>query len=252
MKLLMLGDVVGAPGRRCAVRYIRENPHDFVVLNGENASGGIGITPAVAGQLLDAGAGVITSGNHIWAHREIHSFLDRCEGRLLRPANFPPGNPGVGSVTVRAAGVSILVINLQGRVFMPDCDCPFRTADRILAQNGADITIVDFHAEATSEKIALGRHLDGRVTVFAGTHTHVQTSDACLLPGGTAFISDLGMCGSTAGVIGVRLEEVLERFLTGRPSRLSVCEGEERVNGLSITLGDDLEPLSVEAVNVGA
>lgn len=252
MKVLLLGDVVGSPGRRCAVRYIRENPHDIVVVNGENASGGIGITPGVAGQLLDAGVSVITTGNHVWAHREVFPYLDSCGGRLLRPGNFPPGNPGSGMTTIRAAGESVTVINLQGRVFMPDCDCPFRAADRMLQSQSAGIVIVDFHAEATSEKIALGRYLDGRVTVFAGTHTHVQTSDACILPGGTAYVTDLGMCGSSAGVIGVEYGDVLERFLTCRPSRLSVCEGDEHVSGLSVTLGPDLKPASLETVHARA
>lgn len=248
-KLLLLGDIVGASGRRCAVRYIRENPHDFVVVNGENSAGGIGITPRVADQLLDAGVDVITSGNHVWAHREIYPYLDSCGGRLLRPENCPPGNPGTGFVTRKTGGVSVMVLNLQGRVFMPGSDCPFRAADRVLSGGCADIVIVDFHAEATSEKIALGRYLDGRATVVAGTHTHVQTADASILPGGTAYITDLGMCGSSSGVIGVNFSEVRERFLTGRPVRLSVSEGDDRVCGLSVTLGPDMKPSSVETVN---
>lgn len=145
-----------------------------------------------------------------------------------------------------------MVLNLQGRVFMPENDCPFRAADRVLSGGGADIVIVDFHAEATSEKIALARYLDGRATVVAGTHTHVQTADASILPGGTAYITDLGMCGSSSGVIGVKFSEVRERFLTGRPVRLSVSEGDDLVCGLSVTLGPDMKPSSVETVNVRA
>ncbi len=249
MKVLLLGDIVGAPGRRAVARFLEGGGrYDLVVANGENASGGIGITPPVADQLLAAGVDVLTSGNHVWAHREILPYLDRCAGRLLRPANMPPGNPGTGSVVFDRDGIVFQVVNLQGRVFMSESDCPFRTADRILAGSGADLAIVDFHAEATSEKIALARHLDGRAAVVAGTHTHVQTADACILPGGTAYVTDLGMCGSPCGVIGVRFEDVRERFLTGRPSRMSVVEGEELVCGIEVEIDGGFRPVSVRLV----
>lgn len=248
-RILVLGDIVGAPGRRAVARRIAGGGYDLVVANGENASGGIGITPAVASQLLDSGVGVITSGNHIWAQKDIGPYLDRCGGRLLRPANLPPGNPGAGHVTVRCGDLDVMVVNLQGRVFMSPADCPFRTADRLLAGSPPPVVIVDFHAEATSEKIAMGRHLDGRASVVAGTHTHVQTADAGVLPSGTLFMTDLGMCGSPNGVIGVRWEGVRERFLAGRPGRLSVAEGDEMVNGLEACFGDAGELLSWSVVN---
>jgi hypothetical protein len=234
MRILMLGDIVGAPGRRAVARFLQGRSYDAVIANGENASGGVGITPADARQLLDSGITLLTSGNHIWAHREIIPWLDAGETRLLRPANFPPGNPGSGHAVIGVCGFRVLVLNLQGRVFMQEIDCPFRMADRIIDNNEADVVIVDFHAEATSEKEAMGRYLDGRAAVVVGTHTHVQTADLRRLPSGTMYLTDVGMCGSTNGVIGVRFEEVRQRFLTGRPSRLSVAEGEELVCGLEM------------------
>jgi metallophosphoesterase (TIGR00282 family) len=249
MKILVLGDIVGAPGRRAVARFLREGSWDLVVANGENASGGIGITPADARQMLDAGVRVLTSGNHIWAHKEVLPYLDSCQGSLLRPANMPPGNPGAGHSTVQVAGVPVTVVNLQGRVFMPESDCPFRTVDRILSGSQAGVVIVDFHAEATSEKEAMGRYLDGRATIVAGTHTHVQTSDLRTLPGGTVYITDLGMCGSSCGVIGVRFDEVRQRFLTGRQTRLAVAEGEEYVSGLEVVIDDALKPISSRTIH---
>jgi len=249
MKILMLGDIVGAPGRRAVCRFLQGRSYDFVVANGENASGGVGITPSDAMHLLDAGISVLTSGNHIWAHREIMPWLEKGTTSLLRPANLPPGNPGSGMSLCNAAGVTVLVVNLQGRVFMQESDCPFRAADRILAGSEAAVTIVDFHAEATSEKEAMGRYLDGRATIVAGTHTHVQTADLRRLPGGTLYMTDLGMCGSTGGVIGVRFEEVRQRFLTGRPGRLVVAEGGEAVCGLEVELDSSLAPASWSVVS---
>jgi metallophosphoesterase (TIGR00282 family) len=234
MRILMLGDIVGAPGRRAVARFLQGRSYDAVIANGENASGGVGITPSDARQLLDSGITLLTSGNHIWAHREIIPWLDAGETRLLRPANFPPGNPGSGHAVISVCGLRVLVVNLQGRVFMQEIDCPFRMADRIIDNNEADVVIVDFHAEATSEKEAMGRYLDGRAAVVVGTHTHVQTADLRRLPSGTMYLTDVGMCGSTNGVIGVRFEEVRQRFLTGRPGRLTVAEGEELVCGLEI------------------
>lgn len=250
MRILLLGDVVGSPGRRAVARFLRvAGGWDLVVANGENASGGIGITPGVADELLSSGIRILTSGNHIWAHREILEYIDGSACRLLRPANMPPGNPGRGFAVLEVCGLSVMVLNLQGRVFIGDSDCPFRTADRILESHPADVVLVDFHAEATSEKEALGRYLDGRVTLFAGTHTHVQTADMRILPKGTVYVTDLGMCGSTLGVIGVRYEEVRERFLTGRPSRLAVADGAEAVCGIEVELDGDGRPVSRRMVN---
>jgi metallophosphoesterase (TIGR00282 family) len=249
MRILMLGDIVGAPGRRAVARFLRDRSYDLVVANGENASGGIGITPTDVRQLLDDGITILTSGNHIWARKEIIPWLDGAGRSLLRPANLPPGNPGSGHALLNIGGTSVLVINLQGRVFMQEIDCPFRSADRILGGNEADVVLVDFHAEATSEKEAMGRYLDGRATVVAGTHTHVQTADLRRLPSGTMYITDLGMCGSTSGVIGVRFEEVRQRFLTGRPSRLSVAEGEELVCGLELELDGNLRVSSGNSIS---
>ncbi len=249
MRILLLGDIVGAPGRRCVVRFLKDRSYDLVVANGENASGGIGITPADARQLLADGISILTSGNHIWAHKEILPFLDECGGTLLRPANYAPGNPGIGHSVLQVSGTPVLVINLQGRVFMQENDCPFRTVDRIIAGVRADIVVVDFHAEATSEKEAMGRYLDGRATVVVGTHTHVQTADIRVLPGGTAYLTDLGMCGSTQGIIGVRYEEVRQRFLTGRPNRLSVAEGDEMVCGMEVETDASFRVVSTSLVH---
>jgi len=232
VNVLFIGDIVGRPGRR-AVRtllpgLVERWDVDLVVANGENAAGGIGITPEVADDLFSYGIDVITSGNHVWKKKEIGPYLDE-EPRILRPANYPAPAPGRGSVVVEVASrKSAAVLNLSGRVFMPgDLDCPFRCAmaetDRLRRET--HVVIVDFHAEATSEKLALARYLDGRASAVIGTHTHVQTSDARVLPGGTAFISDVGMTGPTDSVIGIETGLVLERFLTQRPVRFEVASG---------------------------
>lgn len=218
-RLLFIGDVVGRPGRRVLASALaslraRFEP-DAVVVNGENSAGGNGMTAQTVGELFAAGTDVITSGNHIWDRREIVPIL-KTDPRVLRPANYPGDAPGGGCHTIRtAAGVSVAVINLMGRVFMADLDDPFREADRLLASLGAGtrVILVDFHAEATSEKIALGWYLDGRVSAVVGTHTHVPTADARVLPGGTAYITDVGMTGPYDSVIGVEKSLVLQRFL---------------------------------------
>jgi hypothetical protein len=223
MNLLLIGDVVGKPGRRAVAALLpalrRELALDFVVANGENAAAGFGLTEATARELFEAGVDVITSGNHIWDQKEIVPVLDG-ELAILRPYNYPAGAPGRG--LIERNGVAVL--NLQGRTFMLDIDDPFRAADAALTSLPADaLVVVDMHAEATSEKVAMGRYLDGRVAAVLGTHTHVPTADTRLLPGGTAYVTDTGMVGPADSVIGNEIDAVLERFLTGVPVRLPVA-----------------------------
>lgn len=243
MRILFLGDIVGRPGRHTVITYLARvrDEYDFIVVNGENAAGGFGITPKIAQTLLEAGADVITSGNHIWKQDSIIPILSQDESVVLRPANYPKNKPGTGCVTRNAAGFSIQVINLQGKVFTEfSGDCPFKTADRILNSTRADVRVIDFHAEATSEKLALAHYVDGRVNVFVGTHTHVQTADEQVLPGGTAYLTDLGMCGSSRGVIGMEVKCSISRFLSDRYGKLIVARGGEMINGLDVTLDDKL------------
>jgi hypothetical protein len=227
MKVLHVGDVVGRPGRRVFARTVRDlrarGEVDLVVVNGENAASGKGITDKLAEELFAGGADIITLGDHTWDRRGIHEYLERCE-RIVRPANFAPGCPGRGLVTFDTPHGVVTVINLVGRVFMNPYDCPFRKADELLAslRETQRIVLVDFHAEATAEKIALGYYLDGRVSAVVGTHTHVQTADARVLAGGTAYLTDLGMTGPVNGVIGTERDPVLKRFLTGLPVRFEV------------------------------
>lgn len=229
MKILMVGDVVGSPGRRVfkdVVRRLREeNAVHAVVVNGENAAAGNGITVALADELLKAGADAVTLGDHVWGQKELETTIGG-EKRLVRPANFPPGTPGQGYATVQTALGPLTVVNLLGRVFMNPIDCPFRAMDALLNSLPRNAPIlVDFHAEATSEKIAMGHYLDGRVTAVVGTHTHVQTSDAVILPKGTAYMSDLGMTGPAHSVIGREIVPVLKKFTTGVPARFEVAAG---------------------------
>ena len=230
MNVVFIGDIVGRPGRETVRRmmpWVRETyrPH-VVIANGENAAGGRGITAAIAHELFEAGVHGITMGNHTWDQREIFDFID-IEPRLVRPANLPPGTPGRGFSVIRASGKELVIVNLIGRTFLPPAECPFRTADAILGElkDGRKCVLVDFHAEATSEKIAMGWHLDGRVSVVLGTHTHVQTVDSRILPGGTAYVTDVGMTGPRDGVLGMKRDQVLRKFLTGLPSRFEVEEG---------------------------
>jgi metallophosphoesterase (TIGR00282 family) len=250
MKILLLGDVVGRPGRTALITFLMNKDYDFVVANGENAAGGFGLTKNTASQLLDAGVNIITSGNHIWQHKEVLDYIDEVDCPVLRPANYPPGNPGRGFIVMKHQGIRIMVINLQGRLFIPMAlDCPFRTVDNIIRNNSADVVIVDMHAEATSEKQVMSRHLDGKATIVAGTHTHVLTADARVLPGGTACITDLGMCGSMSGIIGMATEEARIRFITGRHIRLKVAEGNTYVNGLEVVLNSELNVESLRLIN---
>jgi hypothetical protein len=236
----MIGDVIGRPGRRALQSLVPglrcEYGLDLVIANGENAAGGLGLTSATAGELLDCGVDVITSGNHIWDQREIIPYLNG-ELPILRPLNYPPGAPGRGYLVTKQA----VVINLVGRTFMGNYDCPFRAVDALLAQLGSDtpVVIIDFHAEATSEKNAMGHYLDGRVSAVLGTHTHVGTIDARLLPGGTALISDVGMVGPLDSVIGDETEAVIHKFLSQMPYRLSVGKGKVIFNSVLVVIDEN-------------
>jgi metallophosphoesterase (TIGR00282 family) len=242
MNILFIGDIVGAPGRRAVEELLpRAVDHyfiDLVVANGENASGGLGITPQVADQLLNQGVDVLTSGNHIWKHKEILPYLEDTD-RLLRPANYPPETPGRGLAMVEtAAGEPAVVINLEGRVFMNTLECPFRAVDRLLETLAPEVKVilVDMHAEATSEKQAMGWHLDGRVSAVVGTHTHVQTADERILPGGAGYITDAGMTGPVDSVIGMKREIILERFLTQRPQPFKVATQNMQLQGVVLKI----------------
>jgi len=242
MNIFFIGDIVGAPGRRAVEELLpRVVDHyfiDLVVANGENASGGLGITPQVADQLLSQGIDLLTSGNHIWKHKEILPYLEETD-RLLRPANYPPETPGRGFAIVEtAAGERAAVLNLEGRVFMNPLECPFRTAEQVLASLPKEVKVilVDMHAEATSEKQAMGWFLDGRVSAVVGTHTHVQTADERVLPGGTGYISDAGMTGPVDSVIGMKKEIILERFLSQRPQPFKVAAQNIQLQGVVLKI----------------
>jgi metallophosphoesterase (TIGR00282 family) len=238
MTILFLGDVVGRPGRRAVARVVprlcREAHVDFVVANCENAAGGKGVDPESAEELYDAGVDVLTSGNHVWQNRAIVPYLEDST-RLLRPLNFPAGVPGCGFTirTPRQGTVRVAVINLIGRVFMQPVDCPFRAAEAAVERLRAEaaLIVVDMHAEATSEKVAMGRFLDGRVAAVLGSHTHIQTADEAVLPGGTAYLTDAGMCGPEDSVLGVKSDAVIRRFLTQMPTRFDVAGGPVLVQG---------------------
>jgi len=238
MVILAIGDIIGKPGRQAVKELLpglkQQYDVDFVIANGENVAGGIGLTPETAEELFQAGVDVITSGNHIWAQKEIIPCLDS-EMPVLRPLNYPPGVPGRGYIVVKKR---IVVVNLIGRTFIGNFDCPFRAMDKLLAELAPELkTIInDFHAEATSEKVALGRYLDGRVSAVLGTHTHVGTIDSQLLPRGTAYVTDIGMTGPADSVIGDDTETVLSRFLSQIPNRLTVGKGRVTFNAILVRL----------------
>ena len=253
MRILMIGDVIGKPGRKAVQILVpglrREYGIDLVIANGENTAGGFGITPDTADELLDGGVDVITSGNHIWKQKEITSYLNQ-EWPLIRPANYPAGAPGMGHIRLG----QIMVLNLMGRVFMAPLDCPFKTADRVLQEgNGTDppkVIVVDFHAEATSEKQAMGWYLDGRVSAVVGTHTHVATADARILPGGTAYVTDLGMTGPYNSVIGSEIPAVIERFVSQMPQRLTVAKGPVILNSVMVDIDErDGKATSIQRID---
>jgi 2',3'-cyclic-nucleotide 2'-phosphodiesterase len=244
LKILFIGDVVGRPGRQILSerldRLIDLHQVDFVIVNAENAAAGFGLTPDIANELLDLPVDVLTTGNHVWDKKELFPYLERQE-RLLRPANYPPGLPGSGScIYATSAGLPVAVLNLEGRVFMNNLDCPFRAADALVEElrRHTPVIFVDFHAEATSEKAALGCYLDGRVSAVVGTHTHVQTADERILPGGTAYMTDAGMTGSLDAVIGIRKELAIERFLTQLPVRFEVAKKDPVLCGVLVTVDE--------------
>ncbi|MEZ5126053.1 MAG: TIGR00282 family metallophosphoesterase [Thermoleophilia bacterium] len=252
MKLLFIGDVFGQPGRDALLGWLpgfrEQHAIDFVIVNGENVANGAGITSKLAEKLLAGGVDVITTGNHVYRQREVYSFLN-VDDRIVRPANYPAGSPGRG-LTVRRSGggEEVAVINLSGHLFMGIGMSPFRVVDRLVeeARGLADTVVVDLHAEATSEKVAMGHYLDGRVTAVVGTHTHVQTSDARVLPRGTAYVSDVGMTGPVESVIGVRTDIIVQRFLTELPAQFEVAEGPVRINGVLIQTSGG-KAISIEA-----
>jgi 2',3'-cyclic-nucleotide 2'-phosphodiesterase len=244
---------VGGLGRRALATLLpglRERHHpDFVVVNGENAAGGVGITRKTARELLDLGVDAITLGNHAYRHREVYEFLDR-EPRIVRPANYPKGSPGRGHAVVEAGGRRLGVVNLSGQLFLEAVRSPFAEVDALLAElrGAADAVLVDMHAEATSEKVAMGWHLDGRVLACVGTHTHVPTADARVLPGGTAYVTDVGMTGPRGGVIGVKREQALERFLTLTQVRFETSDEDPWLNAVVVDGDSDGRASSIEQV----
>jgi metallophosphoesterase (TIGR00282 family) len=257
VKLLFIGDVVGSPGRRglaSAMPGLRERfEPELVVVNAENAAGGMGITESTAQDVFDAGADVITLGNHTYRHREAYDFLDRAS-RVIRPSNYRRSNPGRGHVVVEAGGMRVGVVNLSGTVGLSAARSPFDEADLLLdeLEDRTDSVVVDFHAEVTSEKVALGWYLDGRVAAVLGTHTHVPTADGRVLPGGTAFISDVGMTGSRDGVLGVKRDQAIERMRTDMPVRFEPATEDVWVMGAAVGIGgsglaDSIEPFMLPA-----
>ncbi len=245
MRILFIGDIVGKPGRQAIEglleRTVADHRIDFTVANGENAAGGMGITPAIAFDFLDLGVDVLTSGNHIWAKKEIVPFLDE-EERLLRPANYPDGAPGRGTGVFRlSSGRKVGVVNLEGRVFMRNLDCPFRAGEREIEKlrEETPIILVDFHAEASSEKMALAWFLNGKASAILGTHTHVQTADERILSGGTAYITDAGMTGPLASVIGIRRQIAVDRFLTQIPWKFDVATEEIELQGVILEIEEE-------------
>ena len=249
MKILFIGDIFGRPGRNIVKDRLpelrKQHAVDLVIANCENAAAGFGITPALAEELFDLGIDVMTTGNHVWDKREIIEYFQMADGnphsparRLLRPANFSQGLPGWGVYEGQKDGVSYAVLNLQGRVFMGSSDDPFRYVDRLLEQIKSKIVFVDFHAEASSEKVAFGWYLDGRATAVVGTHTHIPTADATVLPKGTAYITDVGMTGPYDSVIGVKKELVIEKFLSGMPARFEAANGDVRLCAVLVQCDD--------------
>ncbi len=253
MKILFVGDIVGGSGRRAFAWHVQRMKNartvDFVVANCENAAAGRGITPALVRELLDAGADMLTLGDHAWDQKEMVAGIDSLE-RVVRPVNFAPACPGRGCVMMDTPHGKIAVVNLIGRVFMSPADCPFRAVDEALKRiSAARFVVVDFHAEATSEKIAMGRYLDGRVAALVGTHTHVQTADETILPRGTAYITDLGMTGPCNSIIGRGIDTILKRFTTGMPAKFEIAGGEAKMEGLLVDMDEKSgKPRSVRRV----
>jgi len=243
MNILFIGDIFASPGRRIVADHLQDivqsSRIDLAIANAENAAGGFGITPSIAEELFALGLDVLTSGNHVWDKRELFDYFSR-QPRLLRPANYPDA-PGRGAIAIRARNdVECAVLNLQGRTYMPPIDCPFRTADRLLAELDPAIQVkfVDFHAEVTSEKVAMGWYLDGRVSAVVGTHTHVPTADTRILPGGTAYQTDCGMTGPYGSVIGVETAIILQKFLTGLPVRMEASKNSPELHAVIVDVDE--------------
>jgi 2',3'-cyclic-nucleotide 2'-phosphodiesterase len=266
LRLLFLGDIIGEPGRRAVIEMVPKLRQawgiDFVIVNGENAAAGRGITGRITIDLLRAGVAVITTGDHIWDQKEVNSYIES-EPRLLRPINYPAGTPGKGSIVLETAKGKVGVINVQGRTFMqPSLENPFRHIEEEVTRMRAEthLIFVDVHAETTSEKIALGRFLDGKVSAVAGTHTHVQTADEQIFPGGTAFICDAGMCGPNESILGREIHPIIQRFMTSMPTSFPVAKGEvtlhgilvdiDTANGKATSIRRVIEPYAPEPVTV--
>jgi 2',3'-cyclic-nucleotide 2'-phosphodiesterase len=252
LRLLFLGDIIGEPGRKAVIEMVPRLKQtwgvDFIVVNGENAAAGRGITGRITIELLRAGIAVISSGDHIWDQKEVISFIET-EPRLLRPINYPPGTPGRGSIVLETAKGKVGVINVQGRTFMqPSLENPFWHIEQEVSRMRAEtrVIFVDVHAETTSEKIAIGRFLDGKVSAVAGTHTHVQTADEQIFPGGTAFICDAGMCGPAESVLGREIQPIIQRFLTSMPVNFPVAKGDVTLHGVLV----DVEAASGKAISI--
>ena len=247
MRILFVGDIVGRPGREAVRHFVPllrgRDALDFCIGNSENSAGGAGVTPESADELLGAGLDLLTSGNHTFAKREIAAYLEKPGSRQLRPANYPGDAPGRGSAVLTARnGAKLGVLNLEGRLFMKPLDCPFRAADKALAEfhdGGVRCILVDMHCEATSEKNAMGHYLDGRVSAVVGSHTHIQTADERVLRGGTAFITDAGMCGPWDSVIGLRKENAIERFLTQRHAPFELAHDDVRLQGAIVQIDEE-------------
>lgn len=256
LRILFLGDIMGEPGRKAVINNLSklkaEREIDFIIVNGENAAGGRGITPKISIDLLRAGAAVITTGDHIWDQAEVIPYIET-EPRLLRPTNYPKGTPGAGSIVLETKKGKVGVINVQGRTFMKhDLENPFLAMEAEVQQlrEETKVIFVDFHAETTSEKVAMGRFLDGKVSAVVGTHTHVQTADEQVFPGGTAFLCDAGMCGPVESVIGSQVDTVLKRFVTSMPSKLFVGKGAARMCGALVDVDEATgKALAIERVN---
>ena len=252
LRLLFLGDVIGEPGRKAVIEMVPKLKQawaiDFVIVNGENAAAGRGITGRINIDLLRAGVAVVTTGDHIWDQKEVISYIET-EPRLLRPINYPAGTPGRGSIVLETSKGKVGVINVQGRTFMqPSLENPFRFVDEEVRRLRAEtrVIFVDMHAETTSEKIAMGRFLDGKVSAVAGTHTHVQTADERIFPGGTAFICDAGMCGPTESVLGREIQPIIQRFMTSMPVNFPVAKGEVKLHGIVV----DVDPSTGKARSI--
>lgn len=254
MRILFIGDIVGSQGRHMVQehlgRLVDEKKIDFVIANGENATGGFGLNQRSFRELADCGIDAFTTGNHTWDNKDIYNYIDK-EKRLVRPANYPQGTPGRGWQEFRVGGRRLIVANIIGRVFMQPLDCPFRAMDSLLRQFSVkdSVILVDFHGEATSEKLAMGWYLDGRISSMVGTHTHVQTNDSRILPKGTGYLTDAGMTGPRDSILGVERDIIIQRYLSGVSPRFEIASGDLQFNGVIFQIGQDNKTEDMELVN---